>query len=110
MALSREGRTPRDLDPPSYALCDYAFEIAVGRRIPPRVAEALHQHFRPRQIVDIALLTGYYIAVAALSIGLDIALEPPETLALEQAWQAKLAPQPNLAAAVDGEDSAGGVA
>lgn len=63
-----------------------------------------------RRLNRIALLTGYCIAVAALLIGLDIVLEPPETLALEQAWQAKLAPQPNLAAAVDGEDSAGGVA
>ena len=117
LALIREGRSPRDLAPADYAVSDYAFEITAGRRIPPRVADALHRHFRPRQIVDIAMLTAYYMAVAALVIGLDVELEPAETLAAERAWQAKLNPpppepevEPDSAAAVDGEDGAGGVA
>ena len=116
LALIREGRTPRDLDANDYALCDYTFEITACRRVPPRVAEALHRHFKPRQIVDIALLTSYYMAVAALVIGLDVELEPPETLQLEQAWQARLNPQPepepaaDSAATVDRKDGAGSVA
>ncbi len=87
LALIREGRTPRTLEPAEHALCDYAFEVNACRRIPPRVAEALHEHFKPRQIVDIALLSAYYMAVAALAIGLDVEIEPPETLQLEQEWQ-----------------------
>ncbi len=87
LLLIREGRTPRTLGPAEYALCDYAFEVNACRRIPPRVAEAMHEHFKPRQIVDIALLSAYYMAFAALAIGLDVEMEPPETLQLEQEWR-----------------------
>lgn len=86
LALLREGRTPKDLDEPERALCAYAFEVAAGRRVPIRVAEDIHAHFAPRQIVDIALLTAHYISVAALAIGLDVPLEPPETLQFELQW------------------------
>jgi len=84
LLLIRDGRTPRSLAPAEYALCDYAFEITAGRRIPPRVAEALHAHFNARQIVDIALLTSYYMAVAALAIGLEVSVEGPDALKVEQ--------------------------
>jgi 4-carboxymuconolactone decarboxylase len=87
LLLLREGRTPRSLPPAEYALCDYAFEISAGRRIPPRVAEALHEHFNARQIVDIALLTAYYMAVSALAIGLEVPLESPEVMMMEQQRQ-----------------------
>lgn len=94
LLLIREGRTPRSLAPADYALCDYAFEVTACRRVPPRVAEAIHEHFNPRQIVDIALLTSYYMAVAALAIGLEVPMEPLETLELEQAWQRQRAGLP----------------
>ena len=84
LLLIRDGRTPRSLAPAEYALCDYAFEITAGRRIPPRVAEALHTHFNARQIVDVALLTSYYMAVAALAIGLEVSVEGPDALKIEQ--------------------------
>jgi alkylhydroperoxidase family enzyme len=87
LLLIREGRTPRSLPPAEYALCDYAFEITAGRRIPPRVAETLHEHFNARQIVDAALLTAYYMAVSALAIGLEVPAEEPAVIALEQERQ-----------------------
>ena len=87
LLLIREGRVPKDLAPADHALASYAFEISAGRRVPPRVADGVHAHFTPRQIVDIALLTSFAMAVAALAIGLDIALEPTETLQFEQEWQ-----------------------
>jgi alkylhydroperoxidase family enzyme len=87
LLLIREGRTPKDLTPGEHALCDYAFEIAAGRRVPPRVAEAVHANFQPRQIVDIALLTSFAMAVAALAMGLEVSLEPLETLQFEMEWQ-----------------------
>lgn len=89
--LIREGRTPKDLPSAEHALCDYAFEITAGRRLPPRVAEAMHANFKPRQIVDIALLTSYAMSVAALAMGLEVALEPPETLQFELEWQQRRA-------------------
>ena len=85
--LIREGRVPRDLDPPELALCEFAFEIAAWRRPPPRVEEVVHEFFTPRQIVDFALLTSYYMAAAAMAIVLDVSLEEPEVLLREQAWQ-----------------------
>ena len=87
LLLIREGRVPKDLAPADHALARYAFEIAAGRRVPPRVADGVHANFSPRQIVDIALLTSFALAVAALAIGLDITLEPAETLQFEQEWQ-----------------------
>ena len=93
LMLIREGRTPRSLPPDEIALCDYTFEISAGRRIPPRVAEGMHEHFNARQIVDIALLTAYYMAVAALAIGLEVPIEGTDTLAIEQERQrARLPP------------------
>jgi alkylhydroperoxidase family enzyme len=85
--LLRDGRIPKDLAAAEHALCDYAFEIAVGRRVPQRVAEGVHANFSPRQIVDIALLTAYSMAVAALAVGLEVPIEPPETLQFELDWQ-----------------------
>jgi alkylhydroperoxidase family enzyme len=87
LLLIRDGRVPRDLLPVERALCDYVFEITAGRRVPQRVAEAMHEHFLPRQIVDIALLTSFSMAVAALSMALEVPMEPPETLQFELEWQ-----------------------
>ena len=87
LMLLREGRVPRNLAPAEHALCDYAFEITAGRRVPPRVAEGMHANFAPRQIVDAALLTAHSMAVAALALGLEVPIEPPETLQFELEWQ-----------------------
>jgi len=83
----REGRTPRDMGATERALCDYAFEITAGRRVPSRVAEQMHAHFSPREIVDIALLVAHTTSVAALAIGLDVPVEAPEVLQFELDWQ-----------------------
>ncbi len=83
----RDGRVPKDLAAAEQALCHYAFEITAGRRVPQRVAEAMHDNFAPRQVVDIALLTAFSISVAALPLALEVPLEPPETLRFERDWQ-----------------------
>nr|WP_294547097.1 carboxymuconolactone decarboxylase family protein [uncultured Rhodopila sp.] len=83
----REGRTPRDLPESERALCEYAFEITSGRRVPPRVAEQMHTHFAPPQIVDIALLVAHSMSMAALAMGLDVQIETPDVLQLELDWQ-----------------------
>ena len=89
LGLIREGRAPRDLDPPELTLCEFALEITAWRRPPPRIEEAVQAFFTPRQIVDFSLLTSYYMAVAAMTIVLDVSLEEPEVLLREQAWQAQ---------------------
>ncbi len=85
----REGRTPRDMTSTDRALCEYAFEITSGRRVPARVAEQMHAHFTPPQIVDIALLIAHTISIAALVIGLDVPIETADELAFELEWQRK---------------------
>ena len=89
--LLREGRIPKDLPEAEHALCDYAFEITAGRRVPQRVAEGVHANFSPRQIVDIALLTSCSLAVAALAVGLEVPIEPAESLQFELEWQQRTA-------------------
>ena len=91
LLLLRDGRTPKDLGSTERALCAYAFEIAAGRRVPVRVAEEIHAHFLPRQIVDIALLTAHYMSVASLALALDVPMEPPETLQFELQWHQRTA-------------------
>ncbi len=88
--LIRDGRIPKDLPAAEHALCGYAFEISACRRVPQRVADAMHANFSARQIVDVALLTSYSMAVAALAMGLEISLEPPETLQFELEWQRQI--------------------
>jgi 4-carboxymuconolactone decarboxylase len=83
LMLIREGRVPKDLPPAEHALCDYVFEVTAGRRVPQRVAEGIHAHFAARQIVDIALLTSFAMACAALAVGLEVTIEPPATLQFE---------------------------
>lgn len=83
----RDGRVPMDLGIAERALCDYAFEVTAGRRVPQRVAEAMHESFSPRQIVDVALLTSHSMAVAALALGLEVPIESPDILQFELQWQ-----------------------
>lgn len=90
LLLIREGRAPRDLEDTDKILCEYAFEITACRRLPPRVQETIVKTFTPRQIVDMALLTAFYMAAAAIIIALDVELEPPEVLQTEQDWHARL--------------------
>jgi alkylhydroperoxidase family enzyme len=85
----REGRTPHDMPSSDRALCDYAFEITSGRRVPARVAEQMHAHFSAPQIVDIALLIAHTMSVAALAIGLDVPIETSDVLQFELDWQQK---------------------
>ena len=87
LVLIHDGRVPKDLPPAERALCGYALEITAGRQLPQRVAEDVQSNFSSRQIVDIALLTAYSMALSALATGLEVPIEPPETLEFERAWQ-----------------------
>jgi alkylhydroperoxidase family enzyme len=91
LLVIHEGRAPRELPGAERALCDFAFEVAACRRVPPRVEEAVMLHFTPRQIVDIAMLTSFHMASAALIIALDVQLESPDALQLELQFEIRLA-------------------
>jgi 4-carboxymuconolactone decarboxylase len=89
LATLQQGRTPGDLQEPERALCDYVLEFTACRGIRDSTLAAVLQHFQPRQVVDIALLSAYYMAAGALIIGLEVPLEPPEAMQIELAWQKK---------------------
>ena len=85
----RQGRAPADLGPAERALCDFVFALTALRGVPDGVLGTLRGHFTPRQIVDIAMLSAYYMAAGTLILGLGVELEPPEVLQIELDWQKK---------------------
>ena len=85
----RQGRVPRDLSPADTAACQFAFEVAAFHRAPPYLEEEIQKHFSSRQILDLTLLTSYYLSVAAIAITMDVPIEDPQFLLREQAWQQK---------------------
>lgn len=83
------GRTPGDLDAADRLLCDYVFAFLAGQGLAPELATELNQHFTPRQITDIALLAGYYLALGTMLLAFGVEVEPPDILAIELKWQRK---------------------
>ena len=85
------GATPDDLPPADRALCDYVFAFLAGKGVAPAVAAALNRHFSPRQVTDISLTAGYYLALGTMLLAFEVEIEPPEVLAIELAWQKRRA-------------------
>ena len=84
ISLIRQGRVPRDIAEVEQVVCQIANEIVAGRRVPQAMYEDVVKLLPPRQIVDIAILASFYLAMAALSTGLCVEVEAPEVLRLEQ--------------------------
>ena len=82
--LIRQGRVPQDIAEVEQVVCQIANEVVAGRRVPQAMYEDIVKLLPPRQIVDIAILASFYLAMAALSTGLCVEVEPPEILRLEQ--------------------------
>ncbi|MSP01905.1 MAG: hypothetical protein EXR07_12775 [Acetobacteraceae bacterium] len=84
ITLVREGRVPQDIAEVEQAVCQIANEIVAGRRVPQAMFEDIVKLLPPRQIVDIAILSSFYLAMGALSTGLCVEVETPEILRQEQ--------------------------
>ena len=84
ISLIRQGRVPQDVSEVEQVVCQIANEIVAGRRVPQAMYEDIVKLLPPRQIVDIAILASFYLAMGALSTGLCVEIEPPEILGLEQ--------------------------
>lgn len=85
----KQGKTPKDFAPAERALCDYLFAYTACKGVDQKTLDAMLKYFSPRQIVDVALLSSYYMAAGALIIGLGVQLEGPELLKTELEWQKK---------------------
>ena len=84
ISLIRQGRVPQDISEVEQVVCQIANEIVAGRRVPQAMYEDIVKLLPPRQIVDIAILASFYLAMGALSTGLCVEVETPEILRLEQ--------------------------
>jgi 4-carboxymuconolactone decarboxylase len=84
ISLIRQGRVPQDIAEVEQVVCQVANEIVAGRRVPQAMYEDIVKLLPPRQIVDIAILASFYLAMGALSTGLCVEVETPEILRQEQ--------------------------
>lgn len=84
ISLIRQGRVPRDISEVEQVVCQIANEIVAGRRVPQAMYEDIVKLLPPRQIVDIAILASFYLAMSALSTGLCVEVEAREVLQQEQ--------------------------
>jgi len=84
ISLIRQGRVPRDISEVEQVVCQIANEIVAGRRVPQAMYEDIVKLLPPRQIVDIAILASFYLAMSALSTGLCVEVEALEVLRQEQ--------------------------
>jgi 4-carboxymuconolactone decarboxylase len=89
ISLIQQGRVPQDIAEVEQVVCQIANEIVAGRRVPQAMYEDIVKLLPPRQIVDIAILSSFYLAMAALSTGLCVEVEMPEVLRLEQVHHKK---------------------
>jgi 4-carboxymuconolactone decarboxylase len=85
-ALKR-GEIPGDLSPADQALCKFVSEFSSFKGVPQATAQELLRYVTERQIVDMSLISAFYLSAGALIIGLDVQLEGPEALKCEQEWQ-----------------------
>ncbi len=77
----RRGAMPEGLPEADRALCDYVLAFAALRGVPQPVFAAMQAHFTPRQITDVNLIAGYYLAIAATIIGCEVQPDPPAAVA-----------------------------
>lgn len=87
VAAIKEGCVPDDLPAADRAVGAYVLSVLAGKGTAPELAAELTRHLTPRQVTDVTLLTTYYLALGTGITALGIEVEPPEVLAIEQAWQ-----------------------
>jgi 4-carboxymuconolactone decarboxylase len=85
----RRGEVPEGLSAADGALAAYAFAVAALRGVPEPVFAGMREHFTPRQITDVNLIVGYYLAIAATVIACEVEPDPPDEVAAGTAFHAK---------------------
>jgi alkylhydroperoxidase family enzyme len=87
LAEIEAGRVPADLPVSEQALVRFVLAFASFKGVPQATLDALREHFSARQIVDISLISAYYLAAGAIITGFGVELEGPEILQIELDWQ-----------------------
>jgi len=89
LTLIKQAKTPSDFAPAEQALLDYVFAYTACKGIDQKTLDTMLKYFSPLQIVDVSLLSAYYMAAGSLIIGLGVQLEGPDALKTELEWQRK---------------------
>jgi 4-carboxymuconolactone decarboxylase len=83
------GKVPPGLSTADSALCVFSFAYASCQGVPDAVLAAVRKHFSDRQMIDIALLSAYFLGAGSLIAAFQPELETPAQLQLELDWQKK---------------------
>jgi 4-carboxymuconolactone decarboxylase len=87
MATLKKGEVPEGLSPADSALCKFIFAFSSYKGIPDEVLAEARKYFSERQIIDMSLLSAYYLGSGAVIVGFEVQLEAKEVLQLELDWQ-----------------------
>lgn len=87
LAEIKADRVPADMPASEQALIRFVLAFTSFKGVPQATLDALREHFNPRQIVDISLISAYYLSAGAIITGLGVELESSETLQVELDWQ-----------------------
>jgi alkylhydroperoxidase family enzyme len=81
------GEVPGSLPPEERALVAYVLAFGSPASVSDAVFAELKSHFDDRQITDITLIAGYYLALGTTLNALKVELEPAHERDVEMQWQ-----------------------
>lgn len=85
----KKGDVPSDLSAPDRAVVRYTLAFSSFKGVSRETTDEALRHFSERQIVDMSLISAFYLAAGSLIIGFEVEVEGPEALKTEQEWQRK---------------------
>jgi 4-carboxymuconolactone decarboxylase len=88
LAALKAGKVPPGLSPADQVLCSFVFAFTTHAVTDTLFAE-LRKHFTNCQVVDISLLSAYFIGGGAMITAFDVQVEPPAIIEVELGWQRK---------------------
>jgi 4-carboxymuconolactone decarboxylase len=85
----KKGEVPGDLTAPDQAAVRYTLAFSSFKGVSRETTDEALRYFSERQIVDMSLISAFYLAAGSLIIGLEVELEGHDALKSEQEWQKK---------------------
>ena len=87
MSALKAGRVPDDFAPAHQDLCRFVLAFSSLQGVPQEVMDAVRQHYTPRQIVEIAVSSAYFIAIGSLVAAFEVEVEDERVLQTELKWE-----------------------
>ena len=88
LAELKAGKVPSGLSQADQILCSFVFAFT-AHKVTDAMFVELRSYFTDRQVVDVSLLSAYFIGGGAMITAFDVQVEPPEIIEVELAWQRK---------------------